>query len=186
MLRRVEESPELLDEIWWSDEATSHMNGTVNRPNCVYYWTTNPNVKEPVKMKSVGITIWAAVSSKVLIGPYFFHKETGNYIGSVFDSCTVNGKNYFKMLKEFFYPHCYDFSDQFFMQDGASPHFAITVRDYLDKKFGCQWIGRGSKLFGVNWPPRSTDLTPCDFGLWGFIREMVYSENPLNLCHLQH
>jgi hypothetical protein len=24
------------------------------------------------------------------------------------------------------------------------------------------------------WPPRSPDLTPCDFFLWGFVKEAVY------------
>jgi hypothetical protein len=24
------------------------------------------------------------------------------------------------------------------------------------------------------WPPRSPDLTPCDFFLWGFVKDSVY------------
>ncbi|KAJ4438613.1 hypothetical protein ANN_14560 [Periplaneta americana] len=24
------------------------------------------------------------------------------------------------------------------------------------------------------WPPRSPDLTPCDFFLWGYVKEAVY------------
>ena len=38
------------------------------------------------------------------------------------------------------------------------------------------WIGRAAK--GDNhllpWPPRSLDLTPCDFFLWGFVKDSVY------------
>ena len=26
------------------------------------------------------------------------------------------------------------------------------------------------------WPPRSTDLTPCYFFLWGYIKSKVYAE----------
>lgn len=38
--------------------------------------------------------------------------------------------------------------------------------------FGEQWIGR----FGpVRWPPRSPDLTPMDFFLWGYVKGEVYA-----------
>ena len=26
----------------------------------------------------------------------------------------------------------------------------------------------------MSWPPRSPDLTPCDFFLWGFVKGSVY------------
>jgi hypothetical protein len=26
----------------------------------------------------------------------------------------------------------------------------------------------------VRWPPRSPDLTPCDFFLWGYVKEQVF------------
>ena len=74
------------------------------------------------------------------------------------------------MLKTFCYPrllHLYEFPNQWIMEDGASPHFGILVRDYLDEKFGGQWIGPDG---GVAWPQRSPDLTPCDFGLWGYVK----------------
>ena len=39
-----------------------------------------------------------------------------------------------------------------------------------------RWIGRAAK--GDNhllpWPPRSPDLTTCDFFLWGFVKDSVY------------
>ena len=25
-----------------------------------------------------------------------------------------------------------------------------------------------------SWPPRSPDMTPCDFFLWGYVKERVY------------
>jgi len=39
-----------------------------------------------------------------------------------------------------------------------------------------RWIGRtGPKDLALHsWPPRSPDLTPCDFFLWGYIKERVY------------
>ena len=39
-----------------------------------------------------------------------------------------------------------------------------------------RWIGRtGPKDLALHsWPPRSPDMTPCDFFLWGYVKERVY------------
>lgn len=52
----------------------------------------------------------------------------------------------------------------------CSPHFARAVRTHLDEHRP-QWIGRGGP---VAWPPRSPDLTPLDFYLWGWMKQKVY------------
>ncbi|PSN44487.1 hypothetical protein C0J52_09059 [Blattella germanica] len=64
-----------------------------------------------------------------------------------------------------------------FQQDGAPPHFALIVREYLDATFPRQWIGRGSNRI---WAPRSPDLTPLDFCMG--IREIasLQSQNQLH------
>ncbi|KFM73374.1 hypothetical protein X975_20478, partial [Stegodyphus mimosarum] len=31
-----------------------------------------------------------------------------------------------------------------------------------------------SRYFPTAWPPRSPDLTPCDFWLWGYLKSKVY------------
>lgn len=58
-----------------------------------------------------------------------------------------------------------------FQQDGAPPHFALRVRERLNEKFPGQWIGRGGPIL---WPPRSPDLSPLDFFLWGYVKDTVY------------
>lgn len=55
--------------------------------------------------------------------------------------------------------------------DGAPAHFARIVRDYLNENYP-RWIGRGGP---IAWPPRSPDLTPLDFYLWGYIKQKVYA-----------
>ncbi len=32
----------------------------------------------------------------------------------------------------------------------------------------------------IIWPPRSPDLSPCDFFLWGYLKDQVYAENLLS------
>ena len=35
------------------------------------------------------------------------------------------------------------------------------------------------------WPPRSPDLTPLDFFLWGHVKTIVYATNPRSLEDLK-
>ncbi|GFW25618.1 hypothetical protein TNCV_1308791 [Trichonephila clavipes] len=46
--------------------------------------------------------------------------------------------------------------------------------------------GRLISHFGpVNWPPRSCDLTPLDYFLWGYVKSLVYADKPQTLDHLE-
>lgn len=42
----------------------------------------------------------------------------------------------------------------------------------MDQNYPGRWIGRNGPIF---WPPRSPDLTPLDFYVWGFLKSEVYS-----------
>ncbi|GFX73931.1 DUF4817 domain-containing protein [Trichonephila clavipes] len=66
--------------------------------------------------------------------------------------------------------------DFILQQDGASPHWNKNVREFLNKRLPHRWIGRtGSQdLTYLHWPPRSPDLAPCDFFLWGFVKDKVF------------
>ncbi|PNF38966.1 hypothetical protein B7P43_G06601, partial [Cryptotermes secundus] len=65
---------------------------------------------------------------------------------------------------------------QQFQQDGASPHWNINVRRYLNNELRHLWIGRVGEddIALFTWPPRSRNLTPCDFFLWRYIKDCVY------------
>ncbi|KZC07946.1 hypothetical protein WN55_09457 [Dufourea novaeangliae] len=58
---------------------------------------------------------------------------------------------------------------------GCSAHYARRVRDGLNELYPNKWIGRGGL---VSRPPRSPDLTPLDFFLWGAMKNAVYQEIP--------
>ena len=68
------------------------------------------------------------------------------------------------------------------MQDGAPPHYALIVRDYLRMAFNNQVIGRG---FNIAWPARSPDLNVMDFYFWGHGKDKVYARKPNNLNELE-
>ena len=59
-----------------------------------------------------------------------------------------------------------------FMQDGAPPHCSCFVTDVLNERFPDAWIGRNGP---IPWPPRSPDLSPLEFFLWGYIKNIVLS-----------
>ena len=112
-----------------------------------------------------------------------WHFFEGHFGLHVFDE-TVTGESYLEMLAEIVpdtqrNPAFQSIVDK---QDGAPPHFALSVRQYLNGVFP-SWIGRGGK---IAWPARSPDLTPWDYSLWGIIKDMVYPAKPNNKNDLEH
>ncbi|GFX96952.1 putative transposable element [Trichonephila clavipes] len=69
--------------------------------------------------------------------------------------------------------------------DNLMPKETMQTRaaiDLLKDRFGDRLISR----FGpVNWPPRSCDLTPLDYFLWGYVKSLVYADKPQTLDHLE-
>ncbi|OZI14484.1 hypothetical protein CE195_08405 [Sodalis-like symbiont of Philaenus spumarius] len=146
------------------DEATFYRTGTVNRHNCHYYNTKNPHILQEEKLKSTGITVWAAVTKDGVLS-YDISRQT------------MTGERYASVLSNHIVPHLSqpEMKDVFFQQDGAPPHYANVAKAVLDQNLPNRWIGRGSSF--MDWPPRSPDLTVCDFFLWGFLKEKVYCHN---------
>ncbi|GFT12712.1 putative DD41D transposase [Trichonephila clavipes] len=73
-------------------------------------------------------------------------------------------------------------TELWFQQDGATCHTARATIDLLKDTLGDRLISR----FGpVNWPPRSCDLTPLDYFLWGYVKSLVYADKPETLDHLE-
>ncbi|GFW33089.1 uncharacterized protein TNCV_2110191 [Trichonephila clavipes] len=88
------------------------------------------------------------------------------------------------MIANFFIPELnnHDVQELWFQQDGATYHTARATIDLLKDTFGDRLISR----FGpVNWPPRSCDLTPLDYFLWGYVKSLVYADKPQTLDHLE-
>ncbi|GFV76158.1 RNase H domain-containing protein [Trichonephila clavipes] len=69
------------------------------------------------------------------------------------------------------------------MQDGATSHTANPVKAFLIQTFGKDRIV--SRRCRYPWPPRSPDLTPVDFWLWGYLKSRVYLSGPLSLLELK-
>ena len=95
----------------------------------------------------------------------------------------MTGKVYLDMLENWLMPQVADEEVQgyIYQEDGAPPHWHKEVREYLNEHLPGRWVGRAADTDNTfcAWPPRSPDLTVCDFCLWGFvIKDDVYVTPP--------
>lgn len=190
LLKLYDENDGLIDRIWWSDEATFNLSGTINRHNSIWWADTNPNWTWVKMGKSKSLTAWFAVSSQGIIGPYFFHElPAAEFIGPMpFKPVTCTAERYVAMLDGFFkekFNQLPEPRENLFQQDAAPPHTALITRNWLNNNFHNQWIGKFAPAPSLNFPPRSPDLTPCDFCFWGMLKPKVYATRPETLEELQ-
>lgn len=164
------------DGIWYTDEAHCHINGYINSQNAIHWGSEKPDEVAEKQSHPQKVTIWCAVSSAGVLGPYFY-EENGRTVN-------VNGVRYLDVLQNRFYPDLSELAfnnpqlspDWYFMQDGARPHIVQPVRTFLTTKFGTRTIGQ---YLNTHWPARSPDLTPCDFFLWGWVKDQLYKQYPI-------
>ena len=76
------------------------------------------------------------------------------------------------------------FNSTIWQQDGAKPHQANMVMDYLDRVFQERMLALKARR-GESWLPSSPDMNPCDFFLWGYLKELVYMPLPAPLQDLR-
>ncbi len=159
---------DVLNRTFFSDEAWFHLSGYVNSQNSRHWSTDNPNQFIETPLHSIKIGVWCAMSRRRIIGPIFFRHS-------------INAENYWN---ELILPFLNELTRQerqhgYFQQDGAPPHTANANLKRLSEVFPNRVISAGL------WPPRSPDLSPLDFYLWGATKEKVYKKKPHNLEDLQ-
>ncbi|GFW05479.1 uncharacterized protein TNCV_436601 [Trichonephila clavipes] len=169
--------PNFHKRILFSDEAHFWLNGYVNKQNCRIWSEANPQMYVETPLYPETLTVWYALWAGGVIGPYFFKNDECHNV-------TVNGDRYRAMITNFFIPELnnHDVQELWFQHDGATCHTARATIDLLKDMFAERLISR----FGpVNWPPRSCDLTPLDYFLWGYVKSLVYADKPQTLDHLE-
>lgn len=153
-------------KIFFSDEANFYLDGFVNKQNCRIWGSERPRPNEEQPTSRARVTVWCAIWAKGIIGPYFFENKQG-------DPVAVNGSRYQQMLTSFLLPklQTIDTENMLFQQDGASWHTNATAIEILRETFPGRVISRNGD---VNFPPRSCDLSPVDYFLWGHLKDEVY------------
>lgn len=160
-----------LKKIMFTDEATFTTNGVVSSQNCRYWATENPhwviNCKDQYSQK---VNVWCGILGDQIIGPFFFNQS-------------LNAERLVNFLDGQFWDAIENLplnvrQDMYLQLDGASIHNSRNVRGWLNQQFPMRWIGRNSPF--ERWPPRSPDITPLDFYLWGMLKNKVYKTRPRN------
>lgn len=169
--------PEFYREIIFSDEAHFWLNGYVNKQNCRFWAENNPHEVLEKPLHPEKLTVWCGLHAGGVIGPYFFRNAAGANV-------TVNGERYRAMITDFLVPHVrqHRLRAKWFQQDGATCHTSYETINLLKRTFNERIISRNGP---VDWPPRSCDLTPLDYFLWGYVKSLVYADKPTTLQHLE-
>ncbi|GFU06773.1 uncharacterized protein TNCV_4353371 [Trichonephila clavipes] len=178
----LEVDPEWPWNILWTDEAHFHLDGSVNTHNCRIWESDNSHSTLQVPLHSPKVTVWCGFSASFILGPYFFEElGAGDPV-----TCSITGQRYASLLRNKIIPdlqarQC--LSRIIFMQDGTSPHITRCVKDVLKHHFTEERVI--SHQFLHLRPPRSPDLNPCDFWLWGHLRQLVSCDQPRTLPDLK-
>jgi hypothetical protein len=168
-LERQRTNPTFISHVLFTDEAGFTRDGIINCHNMHIWSDENPHAIIQTKhQQRFMINVWMGLIGNCLIGPY------------IIDG-TLNAHKYLTFLQEYLNPLLEEVplhirNDMWLMHDGAPPHFGRAVRDHLNITYPNRWIGRGGPF---PWPPRSPDLTPLDFFLWGHLKYLVY-KTPVN------
>ena len=128
--------------IVFSDEATFHISGKVNKHNVRILGIQNPHAHIEHVRDSLKVNVFCATSQSSVYGPLFF------------DGNTVNGPQYLAMLQNWLFPRLHE--DNFiWQQDGAPPHWSCHVCEYLNETLPNCWITRHGldDLALLSWPP---------------------------------
>jgi hypothetical protein len=112
--------------------------------------------------------VWAGIIGNRLIGPHVLPPH-------------LNGEGYLIFLQNELSDLLDDVPlqvrrDMWYLHDGAPAHSVRGVKNWLDANLENRWIGRNGPVL---WPARSPDINPCDFFLWGHLKQIVY-ETPVN------
>ncbi|GBM52347.1 hypothetical protein AVEN_229575-1 [Araneus ventricosus] len=102
------------------------------------------------------VNVWCGLLYDRVVGPFFFTETS------------ITANIYQDLLEIYVFPQIDDLeavtgNSIVFMQDGATPHFSISVREALNERFPNSWIRRDGP---ITWPARIPDLTPVDFFFW--------------------
>ena len=146
MLQQISENEAFLKQVCFSDEATFHVSGKLNKHNVRIWRSEDPHASRELQRDSPKVNVWCGIMCNRIIGPFFFNEAA------------ITADVYLDLLIEYMTPQLIEFQPTIiFQQDGALPHWGLHVRVFLNETFPDRWIGRDGRIL---WPPRSPDITP--------------------------
>lgn len=163
--RRLARDLNFIRTILFTDESCFSRDGVFNYHNAHYWADANPRlIREGRFQHRFSVNVWAGIINNELIGPHILPVR-------------LNGESYLNFLENVLSDYLENVplrtrARMWYMLDGAPPHTARRVREFLNENYR-HWIGRGGR---VAWPARSPDLNPLDFFFWGYMKSLVYND----------
>ena len=177
----LRQNDQFLRHLVIGDESAFFMNGKVCTQNVREYapFHQPPDFHYDANMSREKVSLWIGLCGNGnILGPFFFE---GN----------MNGDRYLDMINDQIVPELEAifqrqrrgvFRRLWWVHDGAPAHQRVTVRDRLRELFADRVIALHHE---IEWPPRSPDLTPCDFFLFGYLKNEVFKTPPQNVADLR-
>ena len=167
MLRRIQRDPEFLWRLCCTDESIFTQKGNVNRQNLRNWAPENPRWVRPVKNQvRWKVIVWAGIVGDRVMAHLFSRRTLlAVYIVNFYKiHCQVSSK-----ITPSPWTVCGGY------RTGRRPTTRLLSETFLTDTFA----GAGSQTADpTKWPPRSPDLNPLDFYLWGKIKDICYREVP--------
>lgn len=154
----------IVSRILFTDEATFTRDGVNNTRNFHQWSDENPHATTDNKFqRRFSVNVWCGIVDDELIGPFILENR-------------LVAETYMEFLRNELFTSLENTPlltrmNMYFQHDGAPPHTAHRVREFLNEHFAGKLIGAGGV---INWPPRSPDLTPLDYCIWGWMKSEVY------------
>lgn len=173
--RKEAQQPDFAASVLFTDECCFTRDGILNYHNTHYWCNANPHVIRQSRFQwRFSVNVWCGIFGDTLLGPIVLPQR-------------LNGPAYLQFLETTLPDLLEDIplltrAHMWFMHDGAPPHIAVPVRNWLDTTFPRHWIGRSGP---VRWPARSPDLNPLDFFVWGHLKTIVYRTEIADEADLQ-
>lgn len=165
LLHQTVDNVNFMSNVLWTDEATFTKDGINNRHNEHLWSLENPRaIKQRRFQQRFSVNVWGGILNNVLLDLHVMEDR-------------LNGNLYENFLNNTILELVEDMplhlrQRMWFQHDGAPPHRARVATAWLNAHFPVHWIGFGGP---VAWPPRSPDLNPLDFYLWGHLKQLVYN-----------
>lgn len=175
ILNSVQENPQFLHKILWTDESCFTRTGVFNHHNSHIWAQENPRgIRIRSFQHEFSVNVWLGLINGYICGPFFLPPRLNSVL-----------------FLDFLTNNLYDLFDDipaevrhnsWFQMDGAPAHFGRQVRDWMNENYPERWIGRITNndppevgRGPVAWPARSPDITPLDFYAWGYLKDVVYA-----------
>lgn len=164
LLVKTQEDEHFLDNIIWTDEAKFTKNGIFNRHNSHYWSPENPHVvRQRGFQERWQFNVFCAIKNESI---FYIEFYDDNLNATKYEDLLRNG---IQMILN----HRPGRERVWYQMDGAPPHNSRSVSEALTEIFEDRWIGNNGPF---RWPPKTPDGNPLDYFVWGFIKNMIYSD----------